>query len=79
VLAEGETGFIVPIRDVSAIVQRIEWALANRDGLFEMGQAAARSARALSWARFRQGLVNAYLNISEPRSSLEPSRAEVLL
>jgi glycosyltransferase involved in cell wall biosynthesis len=63
VVTEGGTGFIVPIRDVAALVQRIEWAVANRDPLFEMGQAAARTARSFSWARFRQGLAVAYLAI----------------
>jgi glycosyltransferase involved in cell wall biosynthesis len=63
VLEEGVTGFIVPIRDAAAIAQRVEWSIANRDALFNMGQAAARSARLFSWHKFRSGVVAAYRGI----------------
>ena len=44
-----------------------------------MGQAAARSAREASgWEKFRKGIVNAYMNILEPRRSAPSFFAEVL-
>lgn len=73
VLDEGATGFVIPIRNTPAIVQRIEWALANRGRLFEMGQAAARAARAFTWERFRKNLVVDYTNILAPRPAPQPS------
>jgi glycosyltransferase involved in cell wall biosynthesis len=73
-LEQGVTGFIVPIRSTDAIAERIEWALSNRERLFEMGQAAARSARAMSWQRFRTGIVAAYRAILEGQNLREGAR-----
>jgi glycosyltransferase involved in cell wall biosynthesis len=78
VVREGETGFIVPVRDPAGIAGRIEWGLAHRDRLFEMGRAAAQSAQARTWERFRKGLVGAYLRILGPGSAARPSCAEAL-
>ena len=41
---DGIEGWIVPPRDVDALVERIRWAAANRDRLAEMGRAARRRA-----------------------------------
>lgn len=62
-LEEGATGFIVPTRNSDAIAERLEWALANREQIAEMGRAAARSARAMTWENFRAGVVTAYQSI----------------
>jgi glycosyltransferase involved in cell wall biosynthesis len=70
-LVEGETGFIVPIRDSLAIAQQIEWAISHREALFEMGQAAARAAEAFTWRRFRQGLAGAYRKALGPCSEFQ--------
>ena len=64
VIREGETGFIVPVRDPAAIAEKIVWGMASRDRLFEMGRAAAQSVDALTWERFRKGVVEAYLKIT---------------
>jgi hypothetical protein len=47
------------------LVQKIEWGLANREQLYEMGQAAAWKARASTWAKFREGVIDAYRHIIE--------------
>ncbi len=41
---DGVEGWIVPPRDVDALVERLRWGAANRDRLAEMGRAARRRA-----------------------------------
>jgi alpha-maltose-1-phosphate synthase len=57
-VSEGEDGFIVPIRDVEAIVERLELLLFDRDRLRAMGQAAMRKAAQHSWKQYRHQLAN---------------------
>jgi glycosyltransferase involved in cell wall biosynthesis len=64
IIRDGENGFIVPIRDTDAIAQKIEWCINHREALAEMGRCAAQSVKALTWERFRKGLVEAYLKIT---------------
>jgi glycosyltransferase involved in cell wall biosynthesis len=50
VLTEGREGFIVPIRDVQALKERILFLYEHRDICAEMGRCAeARAASSLSW------------------------------
>ena len=60
VISEGEHGFIVPIRDATAIAQKLAWGIDNRDDLAAMGDAAARQAQLFTWERFRAGVRDAY-------------------
>jgi glycosyltransferase involved in cell wall biosynthesis len=59
-ITEGREGFIVPIRDAEAIAAKLEWCIANRGALKEMGRAAGEAAQRLSWARFRETVRAAY-------------------
>jgi glycosyltransferase involved in cell wall biosynthesis len=56
IVREGREGFIVPIRDVEALAEKLEWAYQNRSALAEMRIAARTLAAQYSWARFRQGI-----------------------
>jgi glycosyltransferase involved in cell wall biosynthesis len=60
VLIDGQHGFIVPIRNSQALVERINWGRAHRAELYQLGQAAAAHVRQFSWERFRSGIVAAY-------------------
>lgn len=60
ILADGEHGFIVPIRDDEGIAEKLAWAIENRSELGDMGVAAARQARQFTWSRFRAQIRNAY-------------------
>lgn len=60
VIANEQQGFIVPIRSVEAIVERLTWGMDHREELAAMGQAAAQQVRQLTWQKFRQGIVTAY-------------------
>jgi len=48
-ISDGEEGWIVPPRDIDALVEKLRFAAANRDRLFAMGQAARRRAEGWSW------------------------------
>jgi glycosyltransferase involved in cell wall biosynthesis len=54
---DGREGFIVPIQDVEALAEKLEWAYRNRAALTEMRTSARRLAEQYSWLRFRRGLV----------------------
>jgi len=57
-LADGEDGFIVPIRDVGAIVEKLELLASHRDLLAAMTQAAIRKAAQRSWEQYRNRLAS---------------------
>ena len=47
---EGEEGFIVPIRDVTALKEKIHWCYEHRDETREMGRAACeRASSGFTW------------------------------
>lgn len=48
-ITDGEDGWLVPPRDVDALVERLRQAASDRDRLFEMGLAARRTAEQYPW------------------------------
>jgi glycosyltransferase involved in cell wall biosynthesis len=54
---DGREGFIVPIQDVEALAEKLEWAYRNRAALTEMRTAARSLAEQYSWLRFRRELI----------------------
>ena len=63
VIVEGEHGFIVPIRDATAIARHLQWGLDNRAQLAAMGDNAAQQAQQFTWQRFREGVRKAYVQM----------------
>ena len=57
ILAEGEDGFIVPIRDPQAITERLELLHRDRGRLAAMSEAARKKAESLTWESYRKGVV----------------------
>jgi len=56
VVRDGVDGFIVPIRDVNALAEKIA-QLADDSGLREqMGHSARARAEQFTWSRFRRGI-----------------------
>jgi len=53
-IEEGKTGFIVPIRDLEAIAEKIDFFKKNPDKLREMGQSAKIKARNYTWDKIRK-------------------------
>jgi glycosyltransferase involved in cell wall biosynthesis len=52
-ISDGEDGFIVPIRDVGAIVEKLELLLLDRERLAAMSQSARQKAAHHSWEQYR--------------------------
>jgi glycosyltransferase involved in cell wall biosynthesis len=54
---DGKAGYLVPIRDPSAIANKLELLFKNKDLLIEMGKAAKSKAQSLTWADYRMRIV----------------------
>jgi glycosyltransferase involved in cell wall biosynthesis len=61
VARDGQEGFIVPIRDVEALMERIERLYRDADLRAAMGQAARQRAAEFTWAHYRARL-NRYVD-----------------
>ncbi|MEH1780017.1 MAG: glycosyltransferase family 4 protein [Nostoc sp.] len=58
IITDGVEGFIIPIRDVEALKEKIEWCYSHPEELAEMGRAARHKAEQLSWGLYRQKLTS---------------------
>jgi glycosyltransferase involved in cell wall biosynthesis len=58
----GDEGIIVPIRSVDALVQKIEWCMANKSELSEMGRIALETAKSFTWEKFRKEIRDFYVD-----------------
>jgi glycosyltransferase involved in cell wall biosynthesis len=58
IIKDGKDGFIVPIRDSQAIVDRVVKLAHDRERLSAMSLAAVRRAIALSWSKYEDTLSN---------------------
>jgi alpha-maltose-1-phosphate synthase len=58
IITDGIEGFIVPIRDVEALKEKLEWCYCHPQELAEMGRAARRKAEQLTWEQYRQKLTS---------------------
>ena len=60
---DGDEGFIVGIRDVEALMDRLRWCYEHRDALAAMRVKARQLAERHSWATFQRGIVDALARI----------------
>lgn len=58
-ITDGVDGWIVPARDIDALVERLRAAAADRDRLFEMGRAARARAERWTWSEAGAALLAA--------------------
>ncbi|MDB9313246.1 glycosyltransferase family 4 protein [Spirulina sp. CS-785/01] len=56
IITDGVEGFIIPIRDVEALQDKLLWCHQHPQELAEMGQAARQRAEQLTWGLYRQRL-----------------------
>ena len=59
IVSDGEDGFIVSIRSVEAIAEKLELLARNKELLAVMSQAAQRKAAVCTWKNYRYGIVEA--------------------
>lgn len=62
IVTDGVEGFIIPIRDVEALKEKLVWCYENPDELAEMGRAARRRAEQFTWSAYRKTLVTKILD-----------------
>jgi glycosyltransferase involved in cell wall biosynthesis len=58
IVTDGKEGFIIPIRNVEVLKEKLEWCYRHPLELAEMGRAARQRAEQLSWNLYRQRLVS---------------------
>jgi glycosyltransferase involved in cell wall biosynthesis len=58
-IEDGVDGWIVPPRDIDALVERLRFCAANRDAVFEMGRRARARAERWTWRDAGDALVRA--------------------
>ncbi|MEC4986946.1 MAG: glycosyltransferase family 4 protein [Oscillatoria sp. PMC 1068.18] len=58
IITDGKEGFIVPIRDVEALKEKIAWCYHHPQELAEMGKAARCQAEKLTWDLYRERLAS---------------------
>ncbi|HEV2840271.1 MAG TPA: glycosyltransferase [Chthoniobacterales bacterium] len=63
-IAEGETGFLIPIRSPEAIAEKINWCAANRASISGMAIAARRRASELTWQGYGQEVLAAIRSLT---------------
>jgi glycosyltransferase involved in cell wall biosynthesis len=69
IITDGVEGFIIPIRDVDALAEKIEWCYQHPAELAEMGRAARRKAEQLTWTRYQQQLSAKVMSLLEQSTS----------
>lgn len=58
IITDGMEGFIIPIRDLQMLKEKLEWCYLHPQELAQMGQAARLKAEQLTWKQYRQKLVS---------------------
>lgn len=69
IITDGVEGFIVPIRDVEALKEKLEWCYRHPTQLAEMGRAARRKAEQLTWGLYRKKLSSIIQELLKNRTS----------
>jgi len=67
IVRDGVDGFVVPIRDPDAIVEKLEYLRANPDRRREMGVNARQRAQEFSWAAYQQRGVEALRSLMQEK------------
>jgi len=60
VMRDGIDGFLVPIRDSRALVEKIRYFYENRDEIKRMGLNAAEQVKLYTWQRYQERLIETY-------------------
>ncbi|HEY9600527.1 MAG TPA: glycosyltransferase family 4 protein [Allocoleopsis sp.] len=58
IITDGVEGFIVPIRDVEMLKEKLEWCYLHPRELAQMGRAARQKAERCTWTVYRQKLAS---------------------
>lgn len=70
VVRDGKDGFIIPIRDVSALKNKISYFYNNRAEIKKMGKNARKHMEQFSWEKYGEKLINVYDSILKSKDKL---------
>ena len=62
-VSNGESGFVVPAGDVSALAEKLRWFIDHRERLPQMGSAAREAVMDLTWEQYDQNAAEAVAKI----------------
>jgi alpha-maltose-1-phosphate synthase len=60
---DGQDGFVVPIRDIEALKEKILYLYENEQKRQEMGKSAAEYVKQFTWSRYHEAISSAYKSI----------------
>ena len=66
---DGKDGFIVPIRQVEPLVEKIRYFYNNREAAEEMGREARRYIETFTWEHYERTLIDTYKTLLDRRHS----------
>ncbi|MCB2205486.1 glycosyltransferase family 4 protein [bacterium] len=69
VVRDGKGGFVIPIRSVEAIMEKLQWMYDNREDAAQMGLAAAEYIQQFTWDRYAENVIEVYREILGDRES----------
>jgi glycosyltransferase involved in cell wall biosynthesis len=64
---DGKDGFIVPIRQVEPLMEKILYFHNNREAAAEMGREARRYIETFTWEHYETTLIDTYKRLQENR------------
>ena len=71
IITDEVEGFIVPIRDVEALQEKLEWCYEHPEELAQMGKAARKKAEQITWDLYRQRLANQVSKILNSQQNIK--------
>jgi glycosyltransferase involved in cell wall biosynthesis len=63
IVTDGVDGFVIPIRNVEVLKEKLEWCYSHPLELAEMGYAARRKAEQMTWDLYRHRLASQIQNL----------------
>ena len=64
IIEDGENGFILPIRDVEKLKEKLKYLYDNRDIMYSMGEKAEKKAKSfLDWDNYGRKMINFYSSL----------------
>jgi starch synthase len=67
IVRDGRDGFIIPVCDVDAIKEKLEFLYSNRLAARQLGREARRTVEDYTWERYRERVTGAYAQIARER------------
>jgi len=67
VARDGKDGYVIPIRDVNAIAEKLQWMYGHRDEAAKMGAVAAEYIQEFTWDRYAESVIAVYREVLAER------------